>query len=137
MVKSIKSCRHIKSSENNNINNNNFPRVDIFQDVVCEFEQSSFGKVKFAVRKLKRAETGRNRYVGKRRAKASRSKILPIVLRLEMGLKLEGSHFDKLGFFKRGEMSASLKLVGKNAWENDKFARLEMRKERVSAHDFR
>ena len=33
-----------------------------------------------------------------------------------MGLKLEGSDFDKPGFFKRGEMSASLKLVGKVAW---------------------
>ena len=64
VVKSIKSCRHIKSSENCN-----FPRVDIFQDVVCKFEQSSFGRVKFAVRGLKRAETGRNRYVGEKASK--------------------------------------------------------------------
>ena len=54
-----------------------------------------------------------------------------------MGLKLEGSDFDYPGFFKRGEMSASLKLVGKVAWENDRFARWEMRSEKVSAHDFR
>ena len=59
---------------------------------------------------------------------------MPIVL--EMGLKLEGSDFDK-PVFKRGEMSASLKLVGKVAWENDKFARWGMRREKVSAHDFR
>ena len=32
-------------------------------------------------------------------------------------------------FFKRGEMSASLKLVGKVAWENDRFVRWEMRRE--------
>ena len=75
--------------------------------------------------------------MGKSRARASRSKILPIVLRLEMGLKLEGSDFDKPGFFKRGEMSANLKLVGKVAWEKDRFARWEMRREKVSAHDFR
>ena len=37
-----------------------------------------------------------------------------------MGLKLEGSDFDKPGFFKWGEMSASLKLVGKVVWENDR-----------------
>ena len=54
-----------------------------------------------------------------------------------MGLKLEGSDFDKPGFFKRGEMSASLKLVGKVAWEKDRFARGEMKREKVSAHDFR
>ena len=45
-----------------------------------------------------------------------------------MGLKLEGSDFDRPGFFKRGEVSASLKLVGKVAWENDRFARQEMRR---------
>ena len=48
-----------------------FPcRVDIFQDVVCKFEQSSFGRVEFAVCRLKRAETGRNRYVGEKACKS-------------------------------------------------------------------
>ena len=59
------------------------------------------------------------------------------MLRLEIGLKLEGSDFDRPGFFKRGEMSASLKLAGKVAWENDRFARWDMRREKVSAHDFK
>ena len=61
-------CTYIKSSENSN-----FPRVDVFQDVVYKFEQSSFGRVKFVVRRLKRAVTGRNRYVGE---KASKSELL-------------------------------------------------------------
>ena len=52
-----------------------------------------------------------------------------------MGLKLEGSDFDRPGFFKRGEMSASLKLAEKVAW--DRFARWDMRREKVSAHDFK
>ena len=74
---------------------------------------------------------------GKMRARASLSRILPIVLRLEMGLRLERSDFDKPCFFKRGEISASLNLVGKVAWENDRFARWEMRREKVDAHDFK
>ena len=93
--------------------------------------------MELAVSRLKRTETGSDRHMGKSRARASRSKILPIVLRLEMSLKLEGSDFDKPGFFKRGEMSASLKLAGKVAWEKDRFARWEMRREKVSAHDFK
>ena len=64
-------------------------------------------------------------------------KFCKLLLLLEMGLKLEGSDFDKPGFFKNGEMSASLKLVGKVAWENDNFASWETRREKVSAHDFR
>ena len=40
VVKSIKSCRHIESSENSN-----FARVYIFQNIVCKFEQSSFSWV--------------------------------------------------------------------------------------------
>ena len=93
--------------------------------------------VEFVVSRLKWTETGRNRYVGERRARASCSKILPNVLRLEMDLKWEGSDSDKPGYFKRDEMSASLKFVGKVAWENDRFARWEMRREKISAHDFR
>ena len=54
-----------------------------------------------------------------------------------MGLKLEGSDFDKPGFFNRGEMSANLKLVGKVAREKDRFARWELRREKLSAHDFK
>ena len=131
VVKSIKSCRHIESSENSNI-----ARVDIFQDVVCKFEQSSFGRVEFAVSRLKRTETGTDTW-GKRHVRASPSNILPIVLRLEMSLKWEGSDSDKPGYFKREEMSKSLKFVGKFAWENDRLARWEMRREKVSAHDFR
>ena len=46
--------------------------VDIFQNVVCKFEQNSFGRVEFAVSRLKRAETGRNRYV---EGKACKSKL--------------------------------------------------------------
>ena len=38
-------------------------------------------------------------------------------------------------FFSRGEISASLNLVGK-AWVKDKFAKCEMGMEKVSAHDF-
>ena len=66
VVESIKSCRHIESRENSN-----FARVDSFQEIVCKFEQSSFGRVEFAVSRLKRTETGRNRYM---REKACKSK---------------------------------------------------------------
>ena len=65
VVKSNKSCRHIERSENSI-----FARGYIFQDVVCKFEQSSFGKVDFAVSRLKRSETGRNRYVGENACKS-------------------------------------------------------------------
>ena len=57
--------------------------------------------------------------------------------RLEKALILAGSDFDKLGFSNRGEISASLKLVGKVVWKNDRFARWEMRREKVLAYDFR
>ena len=56
--------------------------------------------------------------------------------RFDIGLKFAGSDFGKPGFFNRGEMSASLNLVGKVAWVKDRFARCEMRMEKVSAHDF-
>ena len=64
-VKSIKRCRHIESSETSN-----FPRVDIFKDVVCKFEQRRFGRVEFEVPRLKRTDTGSNRYVGKKACKS-------------------------------------------------------------------
>ena len=53
-----------------NNESSNFLIVDIFQDVVCKFEQSSFGRVEFSVRRLKRAETGRNRYVEEKACKS-------------------------------------------------------------------
>ena len=116
-------------------------RIVIFPESIfskCRlFEQSCFSRGEFAVRRLKRTETGRNRNVGEKACKSKSLQNFAIVLRLEMGLKLEGSEFDKPGFFKRGEMSASLKLVGKVVWENDRFARWEMRREKVSAHDFK
>ena len=56
---------------------------------------------------------------------------------LDIGLKLARSDFGKPGFFNRGEISASLNLDGKVAWVKDRFAKCEMRMEKVSAHDFR
>ena len=65
VVENIKSCRHIESSEYNNS-----ARVNIFQDVICKFKQSSLGRVEFAVSRLKRTETGRNRYMGEKASKS-------------------------------------------------------------------
>ena len=40
-------------------------------------------------------------------------------------------------FFSRGVISASLNFEGNVAWVKDRFARCEMRMEKVTAHDFR
>ena len=58
-------------------------------------------------------------------------------LRLNIGLKFVRCDFGEPGFFRRGEISASLNLDGKVAWVKDWFAKWEMRMEKVSAHDFR
>ena len=42
-----------------------------------------------------------------------------------------------VSFFSRGEMITSLNLDGKMAWVRDRFAKCDMRMEKVSAHDFR
>ena len=60
-----------------------------------------------------------------------------MVFRFDIGLKFARSDFGKLGFFNSGEISASLNLDGKMACVKDRFAKCEMRKEKVSAHDFR
>ena len=66
VVESIKGCGHIESRKNSD-----FARVYSFQDVICKFEQSSLGRVEFAVSRLKRTETGRDRYM---REEACKSK---------------------------------------------------------------
>ena len=50
---------------------------------------------------------------GRRRARAKRSKILPMVFKFEIGLKFARSDLGKPGFFRSGETSASLNLDGK------------------------
>ena len=50
---------------------------------------------------------------GRRRAKAKRSNILPIVFKLEIGLKFEVSDLESPGFFRRSEICASLNFDGK------------------------
>ena len=74
---------------------------------------------------------------GKKRERARRSRIFPMVFRLDIGLKFARSDFGKSGFLSRGEISASLNLEGKVAWVKDRFAKCEMRMEKVLAHDFR
>ena len=74
---------------------------------------------------------------GKKRERARCSRIFPMVFKLEIGLKFVSSDFGKPGFFSRGVMNASLNFEGKVAWVKDRFARSEMRMEKVSAHDFR
>ena len=56
-----------------------------------------------------------------------------MVFRFDIGLKFARSDFGKPGFFKSGEISASLYLDGRVAWVKDRFAKCE----KVSAHDFR
>ena len=74
---------------------------------------------------------------GKKRERARRSRILPMVIRLDIGLKFARSDFGKPSFLSRGEISASLNSEGIVAWMKDRFARCEMRIEKVSAHNFR
>ena len=74
---------------------------------------------------------------GKICERARRSRNLPMVFRLDIGLKFARSDFGKPGLFSRGEISASLNFEGKVAWAEDRFARCEMRMEKVSAHNFR
>ena len=54
-----------------------------------------------------------------------------MVFRLDIGLKFARSDFGKPGFFSRGEISASLNLEGKVAWVKDRFAKCEMRMEKL------
>ena len=93
---------------------------------------SGLSGVKFAICRLQRAET--RRYGNVRKARLS--KILPMVLEFEIGRKFESSDFARPGFFRRGKMSASLNFDGNATWVKDKFARCEMRMERMSAHNF-
>ena len=60
-----------------------------------------------------------------------------MAFRLDIGLKFARSDFGKPGFFNSGEISASLNLDGKVAWVKDRFAKCEMRMEKVLVHDFR
>ena len=58
------------------------------------------------------------------------------MFKFEMGRKFESSDFGRPGFFRRGEMSASLNFDGKVAWVNERFVRCDMMMEKVSAQDF-
>ena len=58
------------------------------------------------------------------------------MIKLEIGLKFEGSDFESPGFFRRGEICASLNFDGKIPWVKDKLAKRAMRIEKVSEHDF-
>ena len=70
-------------------------------------------------------KTGRFWNVGKKRERARRSRIFPMVFRLDIGLKFARCDFGKPGFISRGEISASLNLEGKVAWVKDRFVRDE------------
>ena len=54
------------------------------------------------------------------------------MFKFEIGRKFENSEFDRPGFFRRGEISASLNFDGKVAWAKDMFARCEMKIEKES-----
>ena len=54
-----------------------------------------------------------------------------MVFRFDIGLKFARSDFGKPGFFNSGEISASLNLDGKVDWVKDRFAKCEMRMEKV------
>ena len=60
-----------------------------------------------------------------------------MVFRLDIGLKFVRTDFGKPGFFSRGEINASLNFEGKVACVKDRFAKCEMKMEKVLAHDFR
>ena len=67
-----------------------------------------------------------------KRLRARRSRILTMVSRLDIGLKFARSDFGKPGFISRGEISASLNLDRKVACVKERFARCEMKMEKVS-----
>ena len=75
MVESIKCSRHVESSQYCD-----FFGANGFHDIICEFEQSSFSRMEFAIGRLQRAETGRYGYM---RRKTSQG-ILPRVFKFEI-----------------------------------------------------
>ena len=74
---------------------------------------------------------------GKFPGKSPTKKIYGSFAALDISLKFARSDFGKPGFFSRGEISASLNLEGKVACVKERFAKCEMRMEKVSVHDFR
>ena len=58
------------------------------------------------------------------------------MLKFEISCKFESSNFGRSGFFRRGEMSASLNFDENVAWVNERFVRCEMMMVKVSAQDF-
>ena len=63
-------------------------------------------------------------------------KSLLMVFKFEIDRKFESSDIGKPGFFRRGEMRASLNFDGNAAWVKGRFARCEMRMEKIYEHDF-
>ena len=59
-----------------------------------------------------------------------------MVFRFDIGLKFQRSDFVKPGFFSTSEISTNLNFEGKVAWVKDRFAKCEMRMEKVLAQDF-
>ena len=57
------------------------------------------------------------------RLSTKRSIILEIEFRLDTGLKFAGSVVDRFGFFRRGVICDSLKLLGKIPDDNERLAR--------------
>ena len=83
MVKSIECSGHVESSQNCD-----FSRVNSFHDVVREFEQSSLGRMEFAVGRLQRAETGRYRYVREKTSQGETFKHFANSVQIRNGSKI-------------------------------------------------
>ena len=75
MVQSIECSGHVESSQNCD-----FSRVNSFHDVVREFEQSSLGRMEFAVGRLQRSEAGRYRYVREKTSQGEPNQIIIIII---------------------------------------------------------
>ena len=83
VVQSIECSGHVESSQNCD-----FSRVNSFHDVVREFEQSSLGRMEFAVGRLQRAEAGRYGYVREKTSQGETFKHFSNSVQIRNGSKI-------------------------------------------------
>ena len=70
------------------------------------------------------------------RASSSRSKILEMLFRLEIGMQFDVASLSRPSFLISGETSASLNLDGKVPSEKERLAMVEMNSEKTEEQDF-
>jgi hypothetical protein len=59
-----------------------------------------------------------------------------MLLRFDIGRKLDGTDESRFGFLRRGVTDAILKIEGKTPWLKERFASVAMISEKTELHDF-